>query len=222
MTSLSLDAGDWTAVDYTGNPVPGDPDAVTVLVHQFLNQAGQAQERGAQLSAVHTSNAGRMQGDYAARFEDILERLPSDSSALSETYQSCAETLSTFASELDDIQSQAAEALQRGTEADAGYRSALDEFSSVVPLEFSGTGVWRGLNEATATELASPMAEETQNPELLDWAAEIGQYAGSAEEDRQAAAAAISDLVTSYQDSTSRCAQALQDAVSSVPPPQLT
>ena len=222
MTSQSLDAGDWTALDYTGNPVPGDPDAVTVLVHQFLNQAGQAQERGAQLSAVHTSNAGRMQGDYAASFENILERLPSDSTALGETYQSCAETLSGFASELDDIQSQAGEALQRGTEADAGYRSALDEFSSVVPLEFSGTGVWRGLNEATATELASPMAEEANNPELLEWAGEIGQYAGSAEEDRQAAAAAIGDLVTSYQDSISRCSQGLQNAVSGVPRAQLT
>lgn len=221
MTSLSLDAGDWEVVDYTGNPVPGDPDAVTVLAHQFLNQAGQAQERGAQLSSVHASNAGRMQGDYAASFENILERLPSDSTALGETYQSCAEALSVFATELDSIQSKAAESLQQGTEADAEYRSALDEFCSEVPLEFSGSGVWRGLNEATATELAGPMAEETENPDLLDWAAEIGQCAGAAEDDRQAAVAAINDRVTEYQDSISRCSQALQNAVSSVPPPQL-
>jgi uncharacterized protein YukE len=221
MTSLSLDAGDWQVVDYTGNPVPGDPDAVTVLAHQFLNQAGQAQQRGAQLASVHASNVGRMQGDYAASFESILERLPSDSTALSETYQSCAEALSVFATELDSIQSQASEALQQGTEADAQYRSALDDFCSAVPLEFSGTGVWRGLNAATATELAEPMAEETENPELLDWAAEVGQSAGAAEDDRQAAVGAVSDLVSDYQDSISRCSQALQDAVSSVPPPQL-
>jgi hypothetical protein len=127
-----------------------------------------------------------------------------------------------FAGELDGIQSQAAEALQQGTDADAAYRSALDDFCSEVPLEFSGTGVWRGLNAATATELAQPMAEETENPELLDWAAEVGQYAGDAEDDRQAAIAAISDLVGDYQDSVGRCSQALQNAASSVPPPQLT
>jgi len=222
MTSMSLDAGDWQVVDYTGNPVPGDPDAVTVLVHQFFNQAGQAQERGAQLASVHASNEGRMQGDYAASFESILERLPSDTTALSEAHQSCGEALSVFAGELDGIQSQAAEALQQGTEADAAYRSALDDFCSVVPLEFSGTGVWRGLNAGTAIELAQPMAEETENPELLDWAAEVGQYAGDAEDDRQAAVGAISDLVNDYQDSVSRCSQALQNAASSVPPPQLT
>jgi uncharacterized protein YukE len=222
MTSLSLDAGDWQVVDYTGNPVPGDPDAVTVLAHQFLNQAGQAQERGSQLASVHAANTGRMQGDYAASFESILERLPSDATALSGTYQSCAEALNVFATELDSIQSQAAEALQQGTDADADYRSALEDFCSAVPLEFTGIGVWRGLNEATATELAQPMAEETENPELLDWAAEVGQSAEAAEEDRQAAVAAVGDLVTDYQDSISRCSTALQDAVSSVPPPQLT
>jgi uncharacterized protein YukE len=222
MTSLSLDAGDWEVVDCPGNPVPGDPDAVTALAHQFLNQAGQAQERAAQLTSVHTRNEGQMQGDYAEGFENILARLPSDSTALGKTYQSGGEALNLFAAELDSIQSQASEALQRGTEADAEYRSALDDFCSVVPLEFTGTEVWRGLNAETATDYAQPMADETEDPELLDWAAEVGQYAGAAEDDRQAAVAAISDIVTDYQDSVSRCSQALQNATSTVPPPQLS
>jgi uncharacterized protein YukE len=222
MTSLSLDAGDWEVVDYTGNPVPGDPDAVSSLASQFLDQAGQAQQRATQLTSVHASNVGHMQGNYAESFENILASLPAHSTALGETYQSCAEALNAYATGLDTIQSQAAEALQRGTEADGAYRAALDEFCSVVPLEFSGTGLWRGLNGATATELAEPMAEETENPELLDWAAEIGQYAGEAEDDRQAAVAAIGDLVSDYQDANSRCAQAIQNAASSVPSPQLS
>jgi uncharacterized protein YukE len=132
-----LDAGDWEVVDYSGNPVPGDPDAVTVLVHQFLDQAGRAQDRAARLSSVHAGNEGKMQGNYAASFESILAGLPAHSAAFGEAYQSCAEALSGFAAELDSIQSQAAEA-------DAAYRAALDEFCSVVPPEFSGTGVWRG------------------------------------------------------------------------------
>jgi uncharacterized protein YukE len=237
MTSLSLDAGDWEVVDCSGNPVPGDPDAVTVLVHQFLNQAGQAQERGAQLASVHSSNAGKMQGDYAASFESILERLPSDSNALAETYQSCGEALNVFATELDSIQSQAAEALQQGTEADAVYRSALNDFSSYVSVPVEPGGTWRGLNQESAQELATPLAEqyaaeaeaESENPaayqeeydNVMSWAAEVGEYAGAAEDDRQEAVAAIKDLVTQYQDSTSRCSQALKNAVDSVPPAQL-
>jgi uncharacterized protein YukE len=221
MTSLSLDAGDWQVVDYTGNPVPGDPDAVSSLASQFIDQAIQAQERTAQLSSVHASNEGSMQGDYAEGFEEILASLPSDSDALNGCYQSCADSLNLFASNLDIIQSRAAEALQQGTQADAAYQSALDEYCSVVPLEFTGTGVWRGLNAGTATELAAPMAEETEDPELLDWAGEIGEYAGAAEDDRQAAIAAIDELVTDYQDASNTCSQALQSAASSVPPPKL-
>jgi uncharacterized protein YukE len=217
MTSTSLDDGDWEVVGYGGNPVPGDPDAVTVLLHQFLNQAGQAQERATRLSSVHASNVGRMQGDYAASFENILASLPAHSAGLGQTYQSCAEALNLFATDLETIQSQAGEGLQRGTEADAAYRAALNEFSSVVPLEFSGTGVWRGLNEATATELAAPMAEETENPEIQAWAAEIGQYAGSAEDDRQAAISVINDMVTQYQEAASRCSRALQNAADGLP-----
>jgi len=222
MTSLSLAAGDWGVVDYAGNPVPGDPDAVSSLASQFVDQAGQAQERAERLTSVHASNEGHMQGNYAENFDNILASLPAHSSALGGAYQSCAESLNAFANDLGTIQSQAAEALQRGTEADAAYRAALDEFCSEVPLEFSGTGVWRGLNAATAMELAEPMAEETENPELLDWAAEIGQYAGEAEDDRQGAIAAIGDLVSDYQDANSRCAQAIQNAASSVPSPVLS
>jgi uncharacterized protein YukE len=221
MTSLSLDGGDWEVVDYTGNPVPGDPDAVSSLANQFLDQALQAQQRTTQLSSVHASNEGSMQGDYAENFEDILASLPSDADALTGCYQSCADALNLFASNLETIQSQAAEMLQQGMEADAAYQSALDEYCSVVPLEFTGTGVWRGLNAGTATELAAPMAEETEDPEILDWAGEIGAYAGDAEDDRQAAIAAIGELVTDYQNAISTCSQALQNAASSVPPPKL-
>jgi uncharacterized protein YukE len=222
MTSLSLEAGDWQVVDYTGNPVPGDPDAVSSLASQFLDQASQAQQRAKQLSSVHDNNEGHMQGDYAEAFDNALAALPAHSIALADTYQSCAEALSPLAADLEVIQSRAAAALQSGTEADAAYQEALDEYCSVVPLEFTGTGVWRGLNAATAMELAQPMAEETEDPELLDWAAEIGQYAGQAENDRQTAIATIDELAANYQDTNSRCAQAIQNAASSVPAPVLS
>jgi uncharacterized protein YukE len=222
MTSLSLDAGNWEAVDYSGNPVPGDPDAVSSLANQFLDQASQAQQRATRLSSVHDNNADHMRGDYAEGFEEALAALPAHSTALGDTYQSCAEALGPLAADLEVIQSRASAALQSGTEADTAYREALDEYCSVVPLEFTGTGIWRGLNAATATEFAQPMAEETEDPELLDWAAEIGQYAGQAENDRQTAIAAINELVANYQDTNSRCAQAIQNAASSVPSPVLS
>jgi uncharacterized protein YukE len=238
MTSISLDAGDWEVVDYPGNPVPGDPDAVTVLVHQFFDQAGQASDRGSQLSSVHSSNSGRMQGDYAASFEEILASLPEHSNALGDTYQSCGEALSRFATELDSIQSQAAEVLQQGMEADAVYRSVLTDFSSYVSVPVDPGGTWRGLNQESARELAMPLAEQyaaeaeaqTENPaayqeefdNVMNWAGEVGGAAGAAENDRLAAVSDIKDLVTEYQDSISRCSQALQNATSGLPSPVLS
>jgi hypothetical protein len=213
MTSSSFDGGDWEVLDLDVNPTPGDPDAISSLASGLLNEAQLAQQRAARLQSVADSSSDlAMQGDYAQQFQRVLSSLPGPPGDLADSCQSSATALSAFADALADAQAQSSAALQQGMQADAAYQSALGEFCSVVPLEFSGTGVWRGLNEATATELAGPMADETENPELLDWAAQIGQYAGSAEDDRQAAIRMAVDAAQQRSQAEEQCAQLIQDA----------
>ena len=213
MTSSSFGGGDWEVLDLDADPTPGDPDAISSVASGLLNEAQLAQERAQRLQSVADSSGDlAMQGDYAPQFQQVLSGLPGPPGDLADSYQRSAGALSGFADALAGAQGQSSAALERGTQADSMYRAALDEFCSVVPLEFSGTGTWRGLNEATATELAGPMADETENPELLDWAAEIGQYAGSAEDDRQAAVQMALDAAQQRSDAEQQCAQAIQDA----------
>lgn len=236
MTQLSqyLDAGDWSVVDRSANPVPGDPDKVYSLASELQSRAQQAGEHASQLSAVRDSNAGTTHGDYAASFEATLSDVPARTGALSQGYGSASQSLGRFAEQLNDIQTNVAQALDNGTQADADYRSALNDFASYVDVPTpDGGGVWRGLNSGSARELATPMAqqyaseaaagsnnraayeEEYQN--VMNWASEVGQIAATAEKTRQQAISYINNCVADYQDATSRCASGIRDAVSSLP-----
>lgn len=224
-----LDSGNWAAVDQPGNPVPGSPEEIGFLANQFLDHSGQAWSHAGELSAVSKSNDGKMQGDYAASFESMLADLPARAGALSKGYGLSGSALSTFGQRLSTIQQGVGEALQQGTEADAQYRAALEDFSTYVPdvPEDPGdlSGIWRGLNSQTAQELAQPLAEqyveESENPQayedVMQWASGIGQYAAEAEDNRQAAIGYINGCVTDYQDATGQCTSTLQDALSSLP-----
>jgi uncharacterized protein YukE len=223
--SQFLADGNWAAVDQPGNPVPGNPQEIAFLASQLLDKSGQAWSHSGELTALSNSNADTMQGDYAASFESLLADLPARAGALSQGYGLCAQALTTFADQLSTIQWRAAEALDQGTQADAEYRAALEDFSSSVPVPEDLGGIWRGLNQETAQQMAQPLAEEyaaeAENPQeyqaVMDWAAEVGQYAGTAEGNRQAAIETINGCVTDHQDATGQCTSSIQKAMSSLP-----
>jgi hypothetical protein len=217
-----MDDSAWQVLGLTENPVPGDPETVASLAARLLDQGNQAQQRAERLLAVHANNTGRMQGDYAAGFDDILAQLPAGSGALGDSYQGCGQALYAFAEELTGIQQQAGLILERGQQADAYYQQAADQFCGTFDVPFPEAdepgGIWRGMNAAWAeneVRNCNPefeMLEPAYQVQMMEEAGDLGQYAAEAEADRQAAIMDIQRVIQEYQDAASQCANDIQTA----------
>jgi hypothetical protein len=198
----------WEVLDLDGDPTPGDPDGIALLAAGLLNEAQLADQRASQLQAV-ADNSGdlQMQGDYAPRFLEILSQLPASHAALSTSYQTCAESLTAYADSLSEAKAQSAAALDQGTEADSRYQDLLEQFCGLAPIELTGPGVWRGLNGFSAAELSENCDADTQAEAIS-----IGNEAGAAEDDRQAAVSMALDAADYLSEAQSLCSQQIGDA----------
>ncbi|MES4901701.1 MULTISPECIES: DUF6531 domain-containing protein [unclassified Streptomyces] len=200
---------DWSVLDLTGDPVPGDPARIQTLAAQLKREAEHAEQHTSRLRQV-AANSGdlRMQGDYAPRFLRRLAELPEQAARLGPAHEKCGNALAAYAQQLEQAKIQSRAALSRGMQADAQYQAALQQFCSLVPVTFSGGGgIWRGLNAATAGQLS-----QYQRPEIRQTAVRIGSYAGQAEQERQAAAQMARAAARAASEAETICAQAIRAA----------
>ncbi|KAK1178968.1 DUF6531 domain-containing protein [Streptomyces sp. NBS 14/10] len=199
---------DWRVLDLPGDPVPADPAQIQALAARLRREAEHAEQHTSRLRQV-AANSGdlRMQGDYAPRFLRRLAELPARAARLGPAYQGCGDALVAYAQRLEQAKIQSRIALNQGMQADAQYRAALQRFCSLVPMTFSGGGVWRDLNGATAGQYS-----QSQPPEIRQMAVQIGNYAGQAEQERQAAAQMARAAARAASEAEAACAQAIRAA----------
>lgn len=216
MTAETLNSANWSVLDLESNPVPGDPEAFATLAGRLLSEACWSQQRGQQLLEVHSANAGRMQGDYVANFEELMLRLPHMSMVLGSSYETCGRALDNFAEALSGIQGRAATALEQGMQADAAYREAAAAVCEMLPgTTITGINepgpVWRELTAELAAEWAEGYAEE--DPDLPAMAGSYGEMAQNAEAERQADISQIQSVVADYMDAVNQCWSLIRQAI---------
>ncbi|MEU0839543.1 DUF6531 domain-containing protein [Streptomyces sp. NPDC005962] len=199
---------DWRVLDLAGDPVPGDPTQIRALAARLKREAEHAEQHTNRLHQV-VANSGdlRMQGDYAPRFLRRLAELPDQAARLGPAHQNCGNALAAYAENLEQAKIQSRIALSRGLQADSQYKAAVQQFYSLVPVTPSGSGLWRGLNRATAGQLS-----QYQRPEIRQMAVQIGSYAGQAEQERQAAVQMVRAAARVASEAEASCAQAIRVA----------
>ncbi|GAA0899321.1 hypothetical protein GCM10009574_083640 [Streptomyces asiaticus] len=191
------------------DPVPGDPVQIRALAARLLREAEYAEQHANRLRQVAANHANlRMEGDYAARFQTVLAELPQPAAPLGPAHEACGKALTAYAETLEEAKTQSRIALSRGIEADAQYTAALRQFYSVVPVSSTGSGLWRGLNGATAGYLS-----QYQPPEIRQMAVQIGSYAGQAEQERQAAALMAREAAQVAAEAEVQCAEVIRAAI---------
>lgn len=191
------------------DPTPGDPQAVQTLAARLRREAEYTEQHTNRLHRI-VANSGnlRMQGDYAPMFEQTLRQLPEGSARLGPAHEACANALASYAESLEQAKIQAGIALRRGVEADALYRSALEQFYALLrDVVRPESDIWRGLNGETARGLS-----QYQPPEICEAAVQIGRYAGQAEQERQAARSMALEAERSKREAEAACTQAIRAA----------
>lgn len=108
---------DWSVLDLDGDPTPGDPDTVQAMAGRLRTQADLADHNTDRLRVIAGGGGGelRMEGDYAPLFTGALEELPGELSKLARAYRGCGDALSTYASSLAEVKTQAGNALRQGS-----------------------------------------------------------------------------------------------------------
>ncbi|MFF3497944.1 hypothetical protein [Streptomyces sp. NPDC003247] len=199
---------DWSVLDLTGDPVPGEPVQIRALATRLKREAEHAEQHTERLLQVAVNSGDlRMRGDYAPAFLRRLAELPDRASRLGPAYESCGNALAVYAESLELAKIQSRTALSRGLQADAQYRAALVQFSALVPLTFAAGGVWRGLKAATAASLS-----QYQQPAVQQAAVRIGGWAGQAEQERLAAAHMARAAARAASEAEAACARAIRAA----------
>ncbi|MCW3815106.1 hypothetical protein ONA91_11635 [Micromonospora sp. DR5-3] len=214
---MSLPGGEnWAVLDLTEDPTPGSPEQVRALAGQFRQRAEQAQRHTQRLHGVATERAGlRLWGDYAEILDGKLGTLPRYADHLGAAYHACAGAMTTYAQELDQARAASRAALRQGSQADERYRQLLATFASVVPLRFTGTGLWRGLDAATAAQLSAQ-----HGPSIQQWAVAVGRNAGMCESERKLARGGAEQAGYFHRDAAARCAARILAAVHDLPADQ--
>ncbi|MFF3504357.1 DUF6531 domain-containing protein [Streptomyces sp. NPDC003247] len=198
----------WLVLDLETDPTPGEPGYFRALATRLRREAEHAEQHTSRLRQVTANSADlHMRGDYAARFHKALADLPDRSAPLGPAHQACAGALARYADQLQQAKIQSAAALERGRQADAQYKAALQQFYALVPVTPPATGVWRGLNRSSALAYA-----QYQQPQVREIAARIGAYAGQAEQERQLAAQLARQAARALHEAEAQCARTIRAA----------
>jgi len=199
----------WHVLDLEKDPVPGDATRVRALAAGLRRQAELAREHSKRLGELADGHEQlKMRGDYAPEYLRVLLSLPPGAAGLHGAYSACGDALSGYANDLALAQGNARAALARGEQADAGYRAALNQFRSVVPVGVTGPGVWRGLDERTALAYSQGLPVGQR-----EYALGLGRYAGQQEEVRQQARKAVLRAAEVHQAAVRTCVGKIQDCL---------
>ena len=73
----SLDGLDWSVVDFSSNPVPGDPDKAEELADHYGTRGESFQNMSDSLKKIRSNSAG-LQGRWVERFDRDFVSMPED------------------------------------------------------------------------------------------------------------------------------------------------
>ena len=209
-------AENWWVLDLAGDPTPGSPAEIRAMAERLNRHAQLIDRQAATLRGVVAQRAAlQLSGDYAARLDTHLPRLPGEAARLSAAYASCARALTTYAIEVDQARTASRQALQRGAQADEAYQGLLRRFSQLVPMTFSGSGLWRGLNGNSAASLSNAAGLRA---ERWTYAVQVGNNAGRCESERQFACQQARTAARYYEEASRRCAAAIRAAIPTMRP----
>ncbi|WP_410817059.1 hypothetical protein [Micromonospora sp. 050-3] len=196
---------DWHAIDiYDGDPTPGTPASIQAMATSSQRRAQEINGHAAGLRSVAAnSGAMRLRGDYAAKIDRELGRLPGEAKVLADAYVDCAAALSAFAKELTRLQARSRSALRIGMTAESQYRGLLQRFCGLTGMRTYGPGVWHGLDESYAAPLREPVRSQ---------ALAIARNARLCAEERRKARASALQAKYEYEVAAALCVRAVQAA----------
>ncbi|MGC4759241.1 hypothetical protein [Micromonospora trifolii] len=196
---------DWHVIDiYDGDPTPGTPASIHATATSSQRRAQEINGHTAGLRSVAAnSGAMRLRGDFAAKIDRELGRLPGDAEVLADAYVACASALSAFANELTRLQARSRSALRIGTTAETQYRGLLQQFCGLTGMRTYGPGVWHGLDESYAAPLREPVRSQ---------ALSIARNARLCAEERGKARASALQAKYEYDVAAALCVKAIQAA----------
>ncbi|WP_331766955.1 hypothetical protein [Embleya sp. NBC_00896] len=106
---------DWSGIDRTTDPVPGDVAAVTALAAHFKLLADRAETAERQVASLRDGIISKTwKGDSVEVYAQRFDKVPEDLRKIAESHHTAAAALTAYAAELDKAQQQAGTALTNG------------------------------------------------------------------------------------------------------------